>query len=341
MSSCYVGPFGRLLPIFKDLPKLTECTRGEPPDLSPNLSSPRQQSPPKRPIALEFGTDLALKPPVQPTRAAMLSPDPPSPAKEDEPCTLELLPSETQLLTPYSPSSLPNSPQFPKTRLNFSASPSITSAQLFSPVDGTVSEAQMLSVPSSHDFTKDIGTTAAATATDGLVSDPINALYEQYYSQVGSDVPTFRLDTQDPLSQPIRPFTPPEMDYPVSHYHQGQLPYHPNLRSAETPPSSDPVSTNGDSLPQPPHPLLPHVIDEQIIEGEGICYLYSDGSYCPKTIDGEPVNANWGVTKAGKPRKRLAQACITCREKKIKCRPNLPKCDQCQKSGRVCRFMSA
>lgn len=87
--------------------------------------------------------------------------------------------------------------------------------------------------------------------------------------------------------------------------------------------------------------VLPHVVDERYIEGEGICYVYADGSHVPKSIDGIPVNANWGVTKAGKPRKRLAQACLTCREKKIKCQPNLPKCDQCQRSGRECRFESA
>jgi hypothetical protein len=86
---------------------------------------------------------------------------------------------------------------------------------------------------------------------------------------------------------------------------------------------------------------LPHVVDEKYIDGEGFCFVYADGSHVPKTIDGIPVNANWGVTKAGKPRKRLAQACLTCREKKIKCQPNLPKCDQCQKSGRECRFESA
>ncbi|KAF3054090.1 hypothetical protein E8E11_011495 [Didymella keratinophila] len=54
-------------------------------------------------------------------------------------------------------------------------------------------------------------------------------------------------------------------------------------------------------------------------------------------IDGEPVNPSWGITKAGKPRKRLAQACLTCREKKIKCEPGYPKCHQCAKSQRVCR----
>lgn len=87
--------------------------------------------------------------------------------------------------------------------------------------------------------------------------------------------------------------------------------------------------------------VLPHVVDEKYIEGEGLCYIYADGSHCPKIVEGVPVNANWGITKAGRPRKRLAQACLTCREKKIRCQPNLPKCDQCQKSGRKCRFESA
>lgn len=338
MSSFYVGPFGRFLPTFKHLQNLSECTRGEAPDPYPNGSSPRQLWPSERHVTLEFGTDNTLG---SPTRTAMLSPDPPSRAKEDEPCILELLPSERQLLTPSSPSDSPSSTQASQARLKYSASPSITSAQLFSPVDGTVSETQVLPVHISQEFTEDTGLTAAATVTTEQVSHPISSLCEQYYSDVEGDGPTICIDFQNPLSQAARPFTPPEMDYPITHYHQGQLPYHPNLPSAESPPSSDPVSANDDSLPQPPHPLLPHVIDEQVIEGEGLCYLYSDGSYCPKTIDGEPVNASWGVTKAGKPRKRLAQACITCREKKIKCRPNLPKCDQSQKSGRSCRFMSA
>jgi hypothetical protein len=68
-----------------------------------------------------------------------------------------------------------------------------------------------------------------------------------------------------------------------------------------------------------------------------MCYIYEDGSFCRVVIDGEPVNPSWGITKAGKPRKRLAQACLTCREKKIKCEPAIPKCHQCAKSQRVCR----
>ncbi|KAI4939450.1 uncharacterized protein J4E92_000735 [Alternaria infectoria] len=73
------------------------------------------------------------------------------------------------------------------------------------------------------------------------------------------------------------------------------------------------------------------------IPGEGPCYVYEDGTYCRAIIDGEAVNPSWGITKAGKPRKRLAQACLTCREKKIKCEPGYPKCQQCAKSQRVCR----
>jgi hypothetical protein len=78
-------------------------------------------------------------------------------------------------------------------------------------------------------------------------------------------------------------------------------------------------------------------IGQREMQGEGLCYIYEDGTYCRAIIDGEPVNPSWGITKAGKPRKRLAQACLTCREKKIKCEPGYPKCHQCAKSQRVCR----
>ncbi|CAI9628449.1 unnamed protein product [Alternaria burnsii] len=78
-------------------------------------------------------------------------------------------------------------------------------------------------------------------------------------------------------------------------------------------------------------------VGQRDIPGEGPCYVYEDGTYCRAIIDGEAVNPSWGITKAGKPRKRLAQACLTCREKKIKCEPGYPKCHQCSKSQRVCR----
>lgn len=87
--------------------------------------------------------------------------------------------------------------------------------------------------------------------------------------------------------------------------------------------------------------FLPRFVRAAEVPGEGMCYFYDDGGHCKTVIDGEAVNAHWGVTKAGKPRKRLAIACITCREKKIKCDPDYPRCVQCEKFGRVCKFKNA
>ncbi|PHH84147.1 hypothetical protein CDD83_2403 [Cordyceps sp. RAO-2017] len=87
--------------------------------------------------------------------------------------------------------------------------------------------------------------------------------------------------------------------------------------------------------------FLPRFVRAAEVPGEGMCYFYDDGSHCKTVIDGETVNAHWGVTKAGKPRKRLAIACVTCREKKIKCDPDYPRCVQCEKFGRVCKFKNA
>lgn len=86
--------------------------------------------------------------------------------------------------------------------------------------------------------------------------------------------------------------------------------------------------------------FLPRFVREEKIDGETY-FIYDDGTRCKDVIDGEKVNAHWGVTKAGKPRKRLAIACITCREKKIKCDPDYPRCAQCEKFGRTCKFKNA
>jgi hypothetical protein len=49
---------------------------------------------------------------------------------------------------------------------------------------------------------------------------------------------------------------------------------------------------------------LRNVVREEELPGLGQCYIYDDGSHCPKQIDGESVNPRWGLTKAGRPRKR-------------------------------------
>lgn len=89
---------------------------------------------------------------------------------------------------------------------------------------------------------------------------------------------------------------------------------------------------------EPPSKLQPRVVRDAVVPGGGEVWVYADGSTCPKKIGEEEVIPQWGVTKAGKPRKRLAMACMTCREKKIKCEPESPKCAQCEKSGKECRY---
>ena len=71
--------------------------------------------------------------------------------------------------------------------------------------------------------------------------------------------------------------------------------------------------------------------------GEGSYHIYEGGHRIPTQVDGDPVNPVWGLTKANKPRKRLALACLDCREKKIKCEPGESSCLQCEKAKRPCR----
>jgi hypothetical protein len=127
-----------------------------------------------------------------------------------------------------------------------------------------------------------------------------------------------------------------------------------DYREPQTPilnPPATPTSSVGSEAPPAKDGLgpkiwtgthfLPRFVRAAEVPGEGMCYFYDDGSHCKTVIDGEAVNAHWGVTKAGKPRKRLAIACVTCREKKIKCDPDYPRCVQCEKFGRVCKFKNA
>lgn len=73
------------------------------------------------------------------------------------------------------------------------------------------------------------------------------------------------------------------------------------------------------------------------VPGEGTYHVYEGGYRIPTHVDGEHVNPAWGLTKANKPRKRLALACLDCREKKIKCEPGASSCLQCEKAKRPCR----
>lgn len=120
--------------------------------------------------------------------------------------------------------------------------------------------------------------------------------------------------------------------------HQGVPTYaataSPPRRSLKRP---DLVRKRSDRRQWEPNAAGSQCVGTQELPGKGLCYVYEDGSTLPAVIDGEQVNPSWGITKAGKPRKRLAQACQTCREKKIKCDPGVPKCSQCTKARRPCR----
>ncbi|KFX98434.1 hypothetical protein O988_04340 [Pseudogymnoascus sp. VKM F-3808] len=122
--------------------------------------------------------------------------------------------------------------------------------------------------------------------------------------------------------------------------HAMRNPYHQAPSVALSSGPTSPKDTLGPKIWTGTH-FLPRFVRQAEVPGEGICYFYDDGTHCKTIIDGEHVNAHWGVTKAGKPRKRLAIACITCREKKIKCDPDYPRCVQCDKFGRVCKFKNA
>ncbi|KAF2230222.1 hypothetical protein EV356DRAFT_454307 [Viridothelium virens] len=118
---------------------------------------------------------------------------------------------------------------------------------------------------------------------------------------------------------------------------------HPSYsdRSQESVPATTNFEQSGYTSLDPDYKPPSNCIGKREIEGEGSCWIFADGTYCRTVVDGEPVNPSWGVTKAGKARKRLAQACLTCREKKIKCEPGFPKCTQCEKTRKVCRRASS
>lgn len=301
MSGYYVGPFGRMLPTTGPS---SEQQSERPANLQESGDPPYQLPPPRTPASLQFGSDPFLRQRQQET------PQRPSDIGRQR---TEQLPSVRQLLTPVTSSNSP--PTYPQA---YSSSSTERREPSYAYRHHEPSLSSQLSPTGVHERIKGRSESLPQPQTGNL--PPL--------SQVAS------LHS----SGDMRHHTPTRSDPSAVGYPHGQLPFHSTpfhdkLPSGEL--SSPEASGRHEKT------VRPHVVDERYIEGEGICYVYADGSHCPKAIDGIPVNANWGVTKAGKPRKRLAQACLICREKKIKCQPNLPKCDQCQKSGRECRFENA
>jgi hypothetical protein len=69
----------------------------------------------------------------------------------------------------------------------------------------------------------------------------------------------------------------------------------------------------------------------------------ADQSSRPKLATEIIADSPWGFTKAGKARKRLEQACVSCRRKKTKCEPVISssKCSLCEKNSSLCHFDNA
>ncbi|KAF7133627.1 hypothetical protein CNMCM5793_004925 [Aspergillus hiratsukae] len=301
MSTYYVGPFG----------------------LSGN--HPYQLPPPRTLESLQFGTDPLLS---QRNHEGTGNSRLRSNALGHQPIVNEQLPSVSELLTPSSRSSQSASPH--RSRLfGFYHPPGDSPRVAQSPHTATHHDTGL--VPS----TPQGGPQGRAEAHADTFSRPTSGNLPSL-----SQMSIYAPGNEARMHASIRTEAPHQQAHHSPLTPHGRVYDDNEIREGNSSPVAHEIGSAAANQSQTAQ-VRPHVVDERYIEGEGWCYIYADGSHCPKTIDGVPVNANWGVTKAGKPRKRLAQACLTCREKKIKCHPNLPKCDQCQKSGRDCRFESA
>lgn len=247
----------------------------------------------------------------------------------------EPLPSVSQLLTPGSQSSIPASPFSPQQ----SPDPSEVGSTHQSSGRNTLSDR---SAQAGYVYPDGYEPVSQSQGRPNLMDPRTNDYHViQSAHPYPPAYPAAQMTNAPPYTsypEPIRPAShanQPRQIAPLTspiHYYQNQV-----LNYELSPSSSSDHGRDAANVVKP----LPRVVGERVIPGEGPCWVYEDGSTCKKVIDGEAVNAQWGITKAGKPRKRLAIACTTCREKKIKCDPGDPKCAQCEKYGRECRFTTA
>ncbi|KAL8836896.1 MAG: hypothetical protein Q9176_006026 [Flavoplaca citrina] len=356
MSRTYIGPFGRILPVLDHSSdgesSGTEGQRPSSQESQSNMATTYQLPPPQIPVGLEFGSDP--RPGFSEPRNYDISSQSRRTLEQQQRQTFDeprrsyniphgQLPPVSQLLTPASQSTGTSSP--PYSSHQSPAGPETKPEQLsprYPEFRGTPSQTAALPYQSAY----------GALPCQSTSQDSLLARTPRY---AGSPA-------VQPYATPMQPFHDSNMNpYPHASASQPRLypsylqqPSNPALTAAHArdpsnqlglydyPRSSGPRSdqSTGSNVTQNVKPL-PRVVGEQDVPGEGPCWIYEDGSICKKIIDGELVNAQWGVTKAGKPRKRLAIACTTCREKKIKCDPAEGKCLQCEKFGRECRFTTA
>ncbi|KAL8641315.1 MAG: hypothetical protein Q9228_001849 [Teloschistes exilis] len=361
MSRTYIGPFGRILPVLDNSDDDSSGNESQEPSSLPERQpdmATYQLPPPQFPTRLDFGSDprpgfsepknyditTQAQRLIGQRRQSFGEPRRPYHVQHGQ------LPPVSQLLTPgsqssdtSSPYSSHQSPTSPGSRPDQS-SPLQTSYANTSPTAGGISyqspfpasQHPVGSPESVHLRSQGFPPPAAAAAAAATAAVPPYAMPMQppHDSSMHSYVRAGPPQVPSYPSYPRQPLQIAALSAPSYHSHNplGLYDYAPNAGSRPEP------STGNVTQSVKP---LPRVLGEQDIPGEGPCWVYEDGSICRKVIDGEQVNAQWGVTKAGKPRKRLAIACTTCREKKIKCDPGEGKCQQCDKSGRECRFTTA
>ena len=307
MGDTYIGPFGRILPVPEKQSESPPPSRTDPRMIASQVRLPL-------PTKLNFGSDPKpgfTDPQRYDSSRWRQSGSPTSSSSKHE-----KLPSVNQLLTPASPLSPAELSRRPKRE---PLSPTEAAARhLYGWSKGALEELPHPSTQSSY-----FPPQSAAITQQPQPHYPVTAAV-QLSSSVIHHAPYSPPGSRPPFPAPIDSHS-----YP-------QAPYAPPIPSGRIDAISNPSDASiGASKP------AAKLIGEQVFPGEGACFVYDDGTHVKKVIDGEVVNGQWGVTKAGKPRKRLAIACLTCREKKIKCDPSEPKCVQCEKSGRECRFSSA
>jgi len=340
MSHNALEPFGRWRPVLDDR---------DPPRFQNHPHYPRDQPSTMSQLAIQLPPLPGLQLGPDPVRPRLTEPDMYESRSRSlrsidfrRPVYREQLPPVSQLLTPSSQSSLPPSPFSPPYSVDSSAS--MRPMQPSSNRDGP---------PDRY------GQFHALPYPDGVATPPLPLPYRELSSPFPTSA-TAQLPTHitahayshhskhEQANPPYSPYGQRSHSDP-SPYHHAQLtqltqinqslPYRTSEQRQQSNASSNRSRNQQEGPSVTQH--IPRAVREEIIPGEGPCYVYEDGSHCRKVIDGETVHANWGVTKAGKPRKRLAIACMTCREKKIKCDPNWPKCLQCDKFGRECKFQNA
>ena len=333
MSTTYVGPFGRILP----LPSLEESGFRS---LSPSSSNAKMVSHalPLLPIPanLNFGSDSKILGFSDPTRYENGNqPHRSHHGGRDD--VREKLPPVSQLLTPGSLPGVVSPFNFPQ---HSTSGPPADSRPVTSTSQNNVAHGLQYTrqengyFPAAYDNSRTVHPQYSFHGRHALHTEP-SPLQYQHYQQAQS----FSNDTAYRNSPSLHSRNT-DLPRGASMASQQWYPQHNSHGSSTASPHSTSAPSTSDHHAGNVKPL-PKFIREENIPGEGVCYIYEDGSRVKKVIDGEIVNAHWGITKAGKPRKRLAVACMTCREKKIKCDPNEPKCLQCDKSGRECRFQSA